>query len=241
MPEAEDAQLEIKKRARRRLVGAIALSFFAATVFPLVMDRDPGPLVQDVEIRIPGQDDRTLNTRLALSPPEESNAPAAATPPVAPTEQPAPTANTPAAEPATKPAGAPTAAVAPPTEKTTVKVVETTRHEEPRKEAAKVPEKPADKVVEKPAEKPKAATEKPAEKTGDKANGQFIILIGAFSNEGNVKNLRSKLTEQGIKSFTEPLGDKTRVRAGPFPNREAAEKALQKMKSIGVNGQIAAK
>ena len=38
-----------------------------------------------------------------------------------------------------------------------------------------------------------------------------------------------------------PEGKKTRVRAGPFPSRDAAEKALDKMKRIGVNGVIAAK
>ena len=33
--------------------------------------------------------------------------------------------------------------------------------------------------------------------------------------------------------------DLTRVRAGPFPNREAAEKALDKLKKIGVGGVVA--
>ena len=38
-----------------------------------------------------------------------------------------------------------------------------------------------------------------------------------------------------------PQGKKTRVRAGPFASREAAEKALEKMQRIGVSGAIAAK
>ena len=45
--------------------------------------------------------------------------------------------------------------------------------------------------------------------------------------------------------FTEPLdspqGKKTRVRAGPFTSREAADKALEKMKRIGVNGVVSGK
>jgi DedD protein len=77
------------------------------------------------------------------------------------------------------------------------------------------------------------------------ANGEHLVLIGAFSNQANVVNLRKKLGEQGIKTFTEPLdtpqGKKVRVRAGPFPSREAAEKALDKMKRIGVSGVVAAK
>ena len=57
--------------------------------------------------------------------------------------------------------------------------------------------------------------------------------------------LQTKLNEIGVKSYTEnldsPQGAKTRVRAGPFPSKEAAEKALDKMKKIGVNGIVSAK
>ena len=45
--------------------------------------------------------------------------------------------------------------------------------------------------------------------------------------------------------YTEPLaspeGKKTRVRAGPFTSREAADKALDKLKRIGVNGVVTAR
>ena len=72
-----------------------------------------------------------------------------------------------------------------------------------------------------------------------------MVLIGAFSNPANVKQLQTKIGELGIKVYTEPLdspgGKKTRVRAGPFANRDAAEKALEKMKRIGVNGVVAAR
>jgi DedD protein len=130
--------------------------------------------------------------------------------------------------------------------------------EKPAAKPEKPPEKPAvktpEKLVEKPAEKPKAddakraaailagqaAETKPAAK-----GGEYLVLIGAFSNEANVKSLKAKLGEEGIKTFSEPLdtpqGKKTRVRAGPFANREAADKALEKMKRIGVSGVVAAK
>ena len=72
-----------------------------------------------------------------------------------------------------------------------------------------------------------------------------MILIGAFSNPANVKQLQTKIGELGIRVFTEPLdspqGKKTRVRAGPFTSREAADKALEKMKRIGVNGVVSGK
>ncbi|MEY4593092.1 MAG: hypothetical protein RIR18_1987 [Pseudomonadota bacterium] len=219
MPEAEDSQLDIKKRARRRLVGAIALSLFAAIIFPLVMDHDPGPQIQDIEIRIPGQDDRPLNNRLALqTPPEEapaSSTPAEPTPIAASTEPAVPT--TPSESAIQKQAAAEISATPEKPSVAPVQVVDTKRAQE---------------ILN-------AKTAPPHEKSLNQ--GQFVILIGAFSSEGNVKVLRNKLTEIGVKSFTEPFGDKTRVRAGPFPTREAAEKALQKMKTISVNGQISSK
>ena len=53
---APDSQLVLKKRARRRLVGAIALALLAVIVLPMVMDQAPQPLTQDIQIRIPSQD-----------------------------------------------------------------------------------------------------------------------------------------------------------------------------------------
>jgi DedD protein len=56
MTETSDPQLQLKKRARRRLVGAVAFAGLAAVVLPMVMDEEPKQQVQDVQIRIPGQD-----------------------------------------------------------------------------------------------------------------------------------------------------------------------------------------
>ena len=257
----DDVQLQIKKRARRRLVGAVAFVSVVAVVLPLVMDHEPRPPVQDIEIRIPGQDEKPFAPKFEVAAQPEKPAEKPAQPPadsargVAPEAQGKPPAKpAEAAQPtarvvevvrdgaAEKPAGKPDKA----TEKVPDKAAE--------KPAAK-PEKPAEKPVAKPAEKP---AEKPASKEdeakraaailagqGDAKSSEFVVLIGAFSNEANVKNLKTKLSEQGIKTFSEPLdtpqGKKTRVRAGPFATRDAAEKALEKMQRIGVSGVVAAK
>lgn len=250
MPEA-DAQLPLKKRARRRLVGAIALSVLAAVVLPMVMDQAPQAPVQDVQIRIPGQEQ---------------------VPPFSPKSLAAKPAETPAAKAAPVPAPVvekPAAAVA---EKALDKVAEKAPEKpapEAAKPAAKTEKKAAEKAAEKPAEK---AAEKAPEKPGVAKNGgddsqraaailagkpaeaapapkatggEYVVLIGAFSNPANVKQLQTKLSELGLKVYTEtldsPQGKKTRVRAGPFPSRDAADKALEKMKRIGVNGVVAPK
>ena len=57
-----DSQIDNKKRARRRLVGAVALALLAATVLPMVMDHEPRSVGQDIDIRIPGQSSGTLST-----------------------------------------------------------------------------------------------------------------------------------------------------------------------------------
>ena len=244
--EENDVQLQLKKRARRRLVGALAFVSVVAVVLPMVMDHEPRQVVQDVEIRIPGQDEKPFAPKFSAAPVEKSvNKPSDSPPAKQPTE---------VAE--SRVAAQPTARVVEtakeksvdkPVEKTPVKV-------------EKLPEKPPEKSTEKALAKP---AEKPAAKNDDakraaailggqssdakpvSASGEYLVLIGAFSNEANVKNLKAKLAEQGIRTFSEPLdtpqGKKTRVRAGPFASREAAEKALEKMQRIGVSGAIAAK
>jgi DedD protein len=235
MAESSDTQLQLKKKARRRLVGAIAFAGLAAVVLPMVMDEEPKQQVQDVQIVIPGQDQTPFNPKVlpakSAPPPAAVVAPAVVRP-AAPVEVPTP--------PAVKAAEA---QAAKPVAKTPEKTVE------------RKPEKPVEKTPEKPVEKstkPAVDTQRAAAILGGKAadvapahGGQHVILIGAFANEGNVRQLQSKISELGIKTFTEPLdspqGKKTRVRAGPFPSREAAEAALDKMKRIGIGGVVAAK
>ena len=45
-------ELQLKKRARRRLVGAIALVLFVIVFLPMILDNEPRPLSQDVSINI---------------------------------------------------------------------------------------------------------------------------------------------------------------------------------------------
>ena len=234
--EDTDAQSQLKKRARRRLVGAVVFASVVAVVLPMIMDHQPRQTVQDVEIRIPGQDEKPFAPRFAVAP-VEKDAPGVA--------EPAPESKAPAG--AAKPAARPAEAA----------------REEPAEKAAdrkteKAPEKAPEKPVEKPAEKPAAkdsadarraaailAGQGSASEAAPAKAGEFVILIGAFANEENVRNLRAKLAEKNIRTYVEPLdtpgGRKTRVRAGPFPSREAADKALEKMKQVGISGVVAGK
>jgi DedD protein len=236
MAESSDAQLQLKKRARRRLVGAIAFAGLAAVVLPMVMDEEPKQQVQDVQIVIPGQDQTPFNPKMQA---------AKSVPVVVPV--PVPAVVKPAAPVA--PLAVQSAPVAKPAEAVPVKPVV----KAPEKAAEKPAQKPVEKPLEKPVVKPADDTQRAAAILGGKVpdvapvngGGQYVILIGAFANAANVKQLQSKIGELGIKTFTEPLdspqGKKTRVRAGPFANREAADKALERLQRIGVSGVVAAK
>ena len=231
MSDSPDVQVQLKKRARRRLIGAIAIAGLAAVVLPMVMDEEPKQQVQDVQIRIPGQDQVPFSAQVGKPRAVAANAETA---PVSATEA----ATSRAAEkPAEKVAEQP-AAKSP--EKAAEKPVEKKTEKTPEKAADKHADKPSVKAAEKSTEKPNKANESKAHD-----NGQYLILIGAFANPANVKVLQTKIGELGIKVITEPLdspeGKKTRVRAGPFASREAAEKALEKIKRIGVGGVVAAK
>lgn len=93
--------------------------------------------------------------------------------------------------------------------------------------AAVVPTKPA-------AAPPKAAA-------APRLEG-FAVQVGAFRDEAKLAQARDKLTAAKIVHYTERLdvksGPLTRLRAGPFPTREAAESALATLKRAAVDGKV---
>ena len=76
----DDAQTDLKKRARRRLVGAAALALFAVIVLPMIMDPEPKPVGEEIQVTIPGQDGSNFAARRL-----EATPPVAVAPPTAPT------------------------------------------------------------------------------------------------------------------------------------------------------------
>jgi DedD protein len=53
---ADDPVLPEKKRARRRLVGAIALALAVAVGLPMLLDAEPKPIASDIAIQIPSRE-----------------------------------------------------------------------------------------------------------------------------------------------------------------------------------------
>lgn len=217
-----DDSTQLKKRARRRLIGAVALALLAAIVLPMVMDHQPAPPLKDIQVRIPSPDEGVTqrvtpkSATVAATAPKERLA--------APPAEPPQTAAVPVKEDALPP---PAKAVEKPEVKPEVKP-------EP---------KPIAKVESKPEIKPEAKQEaKPESKTTAES---WEVQLGAYQEPGRVKLLVGKLKEMGIPTYTEkvdtPGGARTRVRAGPFPSQEAAEKARVRVKIVGVDGPVARK
>src|SRR5262245_14233602 len=82
MPEPAPSALDdARKRARRRLVGAIVLALAAAVIVPIFLESDPKPLGSDVQIQIPAVDDAKFQNRLTPqgkgTPPDKGPATAA--------------------------------------------------------------------------------------------------------------------------------------------------------------------
>ncbi len=204
MPESDEALL-LQRRARRRLIGAIALVVFVVIVLPIVFDKEPRPITHDLTIQIPSQD----------TPFKARAVPEAARPkPEEPAVNPGPLKL--AEKPAEKVAEKPTA-------------------ERP----AKTSEAETRAVAQKPQPAPEAKPAVSHPEAKPEKSGSFVVPLGAYSNAANAKQMRERVAAAGFKTLQEPIkgpnGNRLRVRAGPFATREAAERAREKLKSLGLN------
>jgi DedD protein len=67
----------------------------------------------------------------------------------------------------------------------------------------------------------------------------FAVQVGAFKDEDTLKQARAKLALAGVAYYTERIGGGlTRLRAGPFASREAAEKARAALQQASLEGQV---
>lgn len=80
----------LKRRGRRRLVGAVALVLLAVIVLPMVLDPEPRRSVPPVSVRIPGEDESAFKPKVTPRPAEkkpEAKPPAAEEKKAAPAEK----------------------------------------------------------------------------------------------------------------------------------------------------------
>jgi len=230
-----EEELQLKKRARRRLIGAIALVTVVAVFLPMILDHEPKSVNQDISIQIPSQNAGVFTSKIVQSVAANKAEPPAAEP--APVVAPVETQ---------KGAAAPQSlqAVAKSPEPAVVKTPEPEAKPKVKApvvvdaEAAPTPP-PAVETKTEAKSKPKPA------KTVAKDSAGYVVQIAALADPGKAKLLSEKIVAAGVKGYTEVVptsnGDVTRVRAGPFASRESAEKARDRLKAAGLNGNVVAK
>ncbi len=235
-----DEELQLKKRARRRLVGAIVLVTTVAVVLPMVLDSEPKPVNQNINIQIPSPDAGVLSSAPKPLKPADPDAV-----PLKPEAKPEAVAEA-------KEAVAPkveSAPVAKPEVKAEVKAESKAAEPKPESKAEpKAEAKPVTKAEPKVAPVP-AKTESPAkakeaakEKPKASSTGGFVIQVAALSDTAKAKELQARIAGGGMKAYTEVVqtskGPVTRVRVGPYSSREAAEKARPQLQKLQLDGKV---
>lgn len=207
-----EEELNLRRQARRRLIGAVALVLLAVFLLPVVFDSEPTSSTgNDIELRIPSKEGAgEFQPKINLPELDKMAAEAAAASEAAETK------------PAdTKPVPANT--VAAPVETPAKPAPETV----PQPEIKPVP------AATKPKPETKPAVKEPAlPKTG------WVVQVGAFANADTAKSLRDKLGKQGFKAYTEKAGTVVRVRVGSFATQDAAEKAKAKLEAQGMPSNL---
>ena len=248
MAEAPDINVdELRRRARRRLIGAIVLALAAAVVVPMLLESDPKPLGEDVSVKIPQQDnDKFVNRLSDKSAKTGTAAPAASEPVKAPSKADAAPAQD--AAPETK-AGVsnlppPKNSIATAEQKMlggSSKPVGTTPPAAPS--AASAPA-PAAMPAAPSASTGSAAMPAPADTTKPATMEGFSVQLAAFADDKGANALANKLKRADYPAYTEPLttskGTLWRVRVGPYPSRDSAIDVRDKLRSEGYSGIVAA-
>ncbi|KVN52206.1 sporulation protein [Burkholderia ubonensis] len=225
-----DPTLPEKQRARRRLVGAIALVVAAVIVLPMVLDSHPKPVTDDIAIDIPNrpahhaapsrdEDASDVQAGVAHDEPPASETTATAIAGAA----------TDAARDAAKPAAKPDTAT------TTASVAPKPA---PAPAAPAQPARPA-------APKPAPAAVANADDGGDAATpsspagARFAVQLGAFKDDATARSWATKLKSAGVPAYVEHRkqadgSTATLLRAGPFADRAAASAAIAKVREAGL-------
>lgn len=207
-----DEEINLRRKLRRRLIGASALILTLVVVLPMLLDSEPKATGQDIELRIPAPD-KVGEFVPGVASVELADAPVSAV-----TVASAVTAVSAPAAASSVPVVAPVASL-PIVKKIDVKPVEIKKPEVKKIEV----KKPDEKVANKP---PVLA---------DQSATGFVAQVGAYSNADTAQQQYRQLKDWHFKVYTETVGDKTRVRVGPYATREQAEQVRALLEKHGLH------
>ena len=212
-----------QQRARHRLIGAAVLVLIAVIGLPRILDNKPKASSNDIAVNI------VTSLPIPGTEPKAEEKPKAEVP----------------VEPAKE---APKVAAAPAPEAKPEAKVETKADTKPAAPAVNksgalglaAGEEVVAAASPKADTKPKTAD---APKSSTSGSGKYVIQIGAFASEANVKALSARLKNQNIPSYTLSKvgadgGKIFLVRAGPFTDKDVAEAAEKKIKAMGLTPRL---
>ncbi len=238
-----DPTLPEKQRARRRLVGAIALVLAAIVVLPMVLDSHPKPVTNDIAIDIPNRP-AAVPSRASHDSNEDPQAGVA--PDRADTSGTAAASGTAVAGIASPPGPAAAqgkaaqqpAAKAAPDAQTQSKQdqSESTATKQAQSGASPAQALRSSKAVALPA--PSAANADSGTPAAP-AGARFAVQLGVFGDDTSARAWETKLKAAGVPAYVEhrkQADGKTRtlLRAGPFADRAAASAAIAKVRDAGL-------
>lgn len=259
--DAEDSLLQLKKRARRRLIGAVVLVLFAIFVLWNVLDTQPPKKILAnqalkvvAEIAVPPIEKQGLAAERLLVNPEASDTQAFAFEASAPLASAIASVNmTPTPQLPIDKEALPGKVVL----RTDVLTIEESRvSTEPKEKAKKSAEKIDKKIDKVPAKKdPKRILEglddmevdstiKVAELPIQKSV-KYTIQVAAYKEAAKAQSVVNHLKAIGVRVNTEKItvgqGQMIRVRVGPYAEKKDAQATLKKMNMHGISGTLVAK
>ena len=205
-----DEEVQLKRRARRRLIGAVTLVTVMVVTLPMVLDGEPKQSGQDIVINIPPQGSSGDFSPKIIPAPEKKS--------------PVPTQ-----EPAEKPAQVVAPVVAPSSP------ADSAVEAQPTVQAAQ----PAPEAVSQEKHKDEKQAAAPKQDGGPFIIqlGAFANMNNAKERQSRLSALKIKFYTETVKA---PGGNKLRVRAGPFVTRQEAERVQAKLKASGIQDGIVA-
>lgn len=76
----------------------------------------------------------------------------------------------------------------------------------------------------------------------DAAGTRYILQVGAFADANKAREVRLKLEQAGLKTYTHVAetkeGKRIRVRVGPFATKAEADKAAEKVRGLQLPAAI---
>ncbi len=208
----------LKRQARRRLMGAIALTILVVILLPMLLDSEPSTPTpsKDIELQIPDKDKvGEFVPNMVLPPLNAVDSQAGSS------------------QPTSAPVIVPLLDVKPINADVAQPKIESNPGIASEAKPA-IEIKPKIEQQIKPADtKPKVEAQ-PLSKATSNAHSGFIIQVGAFDNADAAKKLQEKLHQQGYPSYTEKMkNNKVRVRVGDYTSHAEAEKIRRKLEIQG--------